>query len=355
MNSKLLGRKVFSNGSAWVVAVVISLFLPFVLPSFRLSELTMVMVWAITILGLNIILGYTGQLALAHGLFFALGAYSVAILTSDYGWHYIPAIPVGGVLAFAVGRLVGGPVLRLTGLYLAIVTLSLSVAAPSVIKRFDGLTGGASGKLVSRPGVPGGLRLDPSQWRYYVALTVTVITFVLVGNLLRGRPGRALLAIRDHELAAQSIGVNLARFKTWALAWSALLAAVAGGLFVLNIGIVAPDEFGMPFLMSVLTGLVIGGVGTLSGGLVGGAFIVFVPPLIGEVSDALVGVLYGGILILVLFTFPSGVIGLLAKLRRRAGFFRKSQADPRVHADKDQPLDGRKISNSSITTEGERR
>jgi branched-chain amino acid transport system permease protein len=300
-----------------IVAVLVAIGLP--LNSTRLinSQLTLVMIYGIAALGLNLLVGYSGQISLGHGAFFAIGAYTAAIVIVRAGMPYLVAILAAGLVTFALGFAFGVPALRLRGLYLALVTLALTVVTPPLIKRFGDLTGGAQGMSVPTPAVPSWLKLDADQFLYLLVLVVTGVLFLVAMNLTRGGMGRALISIRDNEHAAITMGVDRARLKTRVFACSAAYAGIAGGLFALALGFVAPESFTLALSFVFLAAIVIGGLGTIGGALLGALFIEFVPQYAGEVNPALAGLIYGTVLIVVMYLLPGGAMGLLRDLRRR--------------------------------------
>src|SRR5207247_3114617 len=232
--------------------------LPFVFSNFRLFQFTQVYIYAIAILGLNMLTGYNGQFSLGPGAFYALGAYVSAIMMDRWSIAYGWTLPVAGVLCLVVGFLFGLPALRLEGLYLALATFSLALAVPQILKYFEHWTGGSQGIVLSKPDAPFGLRLTADQWLYCVSLIVLLILMVLAWNLLRGRTGRALIAIRDHHIAAEAMGVNSALYKSLAFGVSAGSTAAAGGLRAGAIAFVPPDPSTLflpaTFLVRPLTG-----------------------------------------------------------------------------------------------------
>lgn len=213
-----------------------------------------------------------------------------------------------------LGLAVGLPALRLRGIYLALVTLALAVAAPPVIKRAEPLTGGVSGLAVPQPPVPGWLPVDPDQWLYLLSLAVTGVMLLLAVNLARGTLGRTLLAVRDGERAARTAGVDVARVTT--LVFAGAFAAVGGALFAYALGFVAPESFTLLLSFTLLSAVVVGGLGTVAGAVLGALFVVFVPQYAGDVNQALTGVVYGATLIAVVYLLPGGAAGLLRRLRR---------------------------------------
>ena len=300
-----------------MAAALGALTLPFNSEPVLNGQLTLVLIYAIAALGLNLLTGYSGQISLGHGAFFAIGAYTAGILIARAGVPYPLTLPAAALVTFALGFAFGVPALRLHGLYLALVTLALSVAVPPLVKRFDWLTGGVQGMSVPQPAVPGWLPVDPDQFLYLLALAVAAVMFLLAANLTRGALGRALVAIRDNERAATAVGVPLARVKTRVFAWSAAYAGVAGALFALTLGFIAPESFTLALSFTFLAAIVIGGLGSVGGALAGALFIEFLPQYAERVNQALTGVVYGAALIAVMYLLPGGAAGLLSRLWRR--------------------------------------
>src|SRR3954453_20940058 len=278
------------RAGAWAVVLWLAVaFVPaFLLSDYRLFQLTMVVVYAITILGLAILTGFNGQISLGHGAFYAIGAYVTAVLMYQYNIPYWATLPISAVVCAAVGFLIGLPALRLGGLYLALTTFALAVAVPQILKykAVDQWTGGVQGLVIDKPEAPFGLTLTPDQWLYLFTGGVAVILYVMAWNLTRGRIGRAMMAIRDHALAAETMGVNLAMLKTRTFAVSAMYTGLAGSLGAIAVQFVAPDSFGVFVSIFLFVGLVVGGVSSIGGTLIGAAFIEFVPNLADKVSKA---------------------------------------------------------------------
>jgi branched-chain amino acid transport system permease protein len=301
---------------ALVCAVaLVGLLIPFLFGPYRVGQFTLVLSYAIAVLGLNLLVGYNGQISLGHGAFFALGAYTAALLIEKQDVPYLLTLPAAGALCFAAGWLFGVPALRLRGLYLALVTLGLAIATPQLIKRFDGLTEGTQGLTVEQPTAPAWTGLADDQFLYVVSLAVAAVMFALAWNLMRGPVGRAVKAVRDGEIPASTIGVNLATTKTCVFAISAAYAGVAGALYVLAIGFAAPEAFTLTISFAFLAAVVVGGLATISGALLGALFIEFVPVYASDVNDALTGVIYGGVLIAFMWWLPQGAAGLPGRVR----------------------------------------
>lgn len=293
---------------------VVALALPYSLPAFEVFRYTLVIVWAIAVLGLNLLTGYSGQISLGHSFFFAIGAYTAAVLIEDYSWPYLATLPIAFALTFVLGFLFGIPAVRLEGLYLALVTLALAVVAVPFLKRFDGITGGSQGIRVSKPEAPEWTGLANDQWLYFVCLAVAALMFLAARNMVTGRVGRALVGMRDNEIAAATAGVNPTIFKSLTFAYSAAFAGIAGGLYTFVVGFVSPESFTIVLAISFLAAMVVGGLATITGAVFGALFVRFVPVWAGDFNEALAGVIYGVSLIVVMFVMPGGVMGLLRRI-----------------------------------------
>jgi branched-chain amino acid transport system permease protein len=294
-------------------ALVAALAAPLAAQNFVVFQLTMVMVYGLAILGLNLLTGFNGQFSLGHSAFYGLGAYTAAILMSQADLAYYWTLPCAGAVCFVVGFLFGLPALRLQGLYLALATFALAVAMPQLLKfhSFEPLTGGVQGIVLMKPDPPAGVPLNPDQWLYYFTLAVLLVMFAGAASLIRSRSGRAIMAIRDHPVAAAAMGINTSLYKTLTFGVSALYTGVAGALGAIVIQFVAPDSFNFLLSVSLLVGLVVGGVGSIPGSLFGGVFVLFVPNLAESVSTGLAGAVYGVILLAVIFVMPSGAAGFV--------------------------------------------
>jgi branched-chain amino acid transport system permease protein len=288
---------------------------PFLFGPYRVSQFTLVLVYAVAVLGLNLLVGYNGQISLGHGAFFALGAYAAALLIEKASVPHLLSVPAAGLVCFVAGYLFGVPALRLRGLYLALVTLGLAIAFPQLIKRFDGLTEGSQGLTITQPEAPGWLGLADDQFLYMLILAFTAVMFIAAWSLTRGQLGRAIKAVRDSEIPASTLGVDLGATKTRVFAVSACYAGVAGALYVFAIGFVAPEAFTLTISFAFLAAIVVGGLATISGALFGALFIEFVPVYASDVNDALTGVIYGGVLIAFMWVLPEGAAGLLNRVR----------------------------------------
>jgi branched-chain amino acid transport system permease protein len=354
--TRVVGFAVFA---AFVVFVAV---LPSFISDFKAQQYAYVGIFLIALLGLNILTGYTGQISLGHGAFMAIGGYTSAILMAGNeqfggpisgGMKDVWTIPLAGIVAGLVGLAFGPPALRLSGLYLALATFAIAVAMPSAIKRFEEFTGGGSGiNLFGTPELTGsatpvdifGRTLTYNDWLYYLCWTVALVAFAAAWLILRGRTGRAFRAVRDSETAAVSSGVSLARYKTLAFGISAAFAGVAGSLYAIASTFVNPDTFPVALSIFLLVGVVVGGLGGLSGLLFGAIFIHFLPlwsqgqdlgsllpdsviqgttieiPLLGDYLFKGTNVpggpaiVYGVVLILLMFLIPNGVSGIFHRV-----------------------------------------
>ena len=298
-----------------VVVIVVAAALAFVVSDYRLFQLTTLTIYAIAILGLALVTGYNGQISLGHGAFYAVGAYVTAILTSMYDVPYWATLPPAALVCAGIGFLVGLPALRLGGLYLALTTFALAVATPQLLKHkaLEHWTGGVQGIVVDKPDAPFGLPINADQWVYLFSLAVAAILFGLAANLVRGRIGRAMRAVRDNALAAEATGIDVALFKTRTFAVSAMITGVAGSLSAIVVGFVSPDSFTVFLSITLFTGLVVGGAATIAGPVFGAIFITFLPNVAEQISKAAPGVIYGVVLIAFMFLLPGGVAGGLVR------------------------------------------
>ena len=321
----------------FVVVSVIVFTLPAFVNDFRAQQFSYVGIYLVALIGLNILTGYTGQISLGHGAFMAIGGYTTAILMTDHGVKDIVTIPIAIVVTGVAGFLFGLPAARLSGLYLALATFAIAVAMPSVIKRFEGFTGGGSGvNLFGTPELTAsltpvriaGFELNFNNWLYYLAWSIAMIGYVIGWLILRGRTGRAFRAVRDSETAAVSSGVSLARTKALAFGISAAYAGAAGALFAIATTYVNPDTFPVALSIFLLVGVVVAGLGSLQGLIIGAIFIQFMPLWAQNISKSpgAPAVIYGAFLILVVLALPGGAAGLISRLTqltRRGRDFQK--------------------------------
>jgi branched-chain amino acid transport system permease protein len=299
---------------AFAVVTVVIVLLRFGLSDYHQGLAARVAIYFIAILGLNILIGYTGQISIGHGAFMAIGGYTTAIMSADHHTNLLLTLPLSFAITFVCGLIVGLPALRLSGVYLALATFALAVSVPQFPLKFSKFTGGSNGiRTVTSP---------DNTWLYWVTWACAGIGLVGAWLILRGRTGRAFRAVRDSELAAASSGVSLPIYKTLAFGISAAYAGVAGSLFVLvTNGFAQPNEFGVLLSLQILIGAAVAGLGSLWGVLAGAAFIGLLPTI--SASAPLVGsnhgqdVVFGLIVILIMLVLPNGVVGILARVAHR--------------------------------------
>jgi len=258
--------------------------MPLLLPAY-LSDLSLMLIFGLCGLSLMVLVGYTGLVSLGHAAFLGIGAYAHVYFSQDLGLPWIASAALAAAVTAAMGVLVGLPVLRLSGLYLAIATLAFALIIQEVFSRWDSVTGGLKGKAVERPVIFGHPIHDEVTF-YFLCLGFLIAALWFTRNLLRAPAGRALIAIRDSEIAAQSMGVNLAFYKTMAFGYSAAVMGVAGALFAHKVGFLAPDIFTVLLSIQFLLMVVVGGLGSLHGAIFGAMFVALLPVLISTVRDS---------------------------------------------------------------------
>jgi branched-chain amino acid transport system permease protein len=277
---------------------------------------SLMLVNAVVALGLNLLSGYTNQLSFGHAGFLAIGAYTAALLTL-----HAPALPVvltllaAGALTAGVGLAFGVPCLRLSGLYLAMATLAFGFVITEAILNLDGLTRGADGLRVPVARL-GGLTLATDTARYYLVVVVAAILVAAAANLVRTRTGRALLAIRESEIAAQASGVPVARYKTIAFGLSAFYTGVAGGLFAFVVGFLSPDAFDVFMSVDFVVMIIVGGLGSVPGSLLGAAVVTVLHDSLAAFQNYR-PLIFGVILVVCMLFMPGGIVGVGARLARR--------------------------------------
>ncbi|WP_420452953.1 branched-chain amino acid ABC transporter permease [Ilumatobacter sp.] len=364
----------------WAIAALVILAVPFFFDetwvfsppgvvgdyTIGMSQILLAMAWAVAVLGLNLLIGFSGQISLGHSFFVGIGAYTAGILMLDYDWGFLATLIVIVPACFLLGMIVGIPALRIKGLYLALVTLVLSVIFPTLV-RLDWLasfgpdgaygTRGSNGLNVGASyeppgwfpvdglsnlfqGIPliGGIfgegelgRRSPERiWTYFLALLIVLVMFWVAHNVIRSRVGRAFIAIRDNETGAAVSGVNVPLYKTLAFGLSSAFAGVGGMMYAFTIGALAPDVFGLNLAIFFIVGLVLGGVATFPGAIIGGLAIVLIPELSSQWATQntslaglqvtgdrpYAGVLLGLFLIIVTFVLPGGIMAGVTRLKK---------------------------------------
>jgi branched-chain amino acid transport system permease protein len=296
---------------------------PFVLPNYWVSQLSFVLIYAIAGLGLMVLAGFTGLLSIGHAAFLGVGAYTQAVLTNA-GVPFPGALAAAALLSAAVGVMIGLPALRVKGIYLAIATLAFGFIVEEVMARWESVTGGNNGKMVKAANVLG-MQLGTERSFYFLCLFICVLVTLAVLNLLRSSTGRAFVAIRDSEISAQSMGINLARYKTMSFALSAALVGIAGALYAHKLRFISPEQFGILQSVDLLLLVVVGGLGSVHGAFLGAIFLItmpqlialskdWLPPAIGQAAG-LQAVVYGVVLMAFVLFEPMGLYGRWLKMR----------------------------------------
>jgi branched-chain amino acid transport system permease protein len=330
------------RGALVGIVVIAIAFLPRYASALSVDRFTRVAIFFVAILGLQVLVGYSGQISLGHWAFAGIGGYVTAMVSlgrpglafanvQPPGWlpvgngmHTVWTIPLAGLVAGIAGYLFGIPALRLAGVSLALATFAVAVSLPQVAKRFENVTGGGGGLNLNLPETPFGWDISVPHWLYYQAWVCAAALAVLAWLLLRGRAGRALGALRDGEVAAISYGVNPVTYKTFAFGLSSAYAGVAGALLAIQSAYVNPDSYPVDYSIRLLASLVLGGIVSMYGALFGGLIMVYLPiwaqdpPLTSSgLAKEAPGVVFGVLLIVIMFLAPSGVAGLLRDLGRR--------------------------------------
>lgn len=312
--------------AALLVVVVVLAVLPLYASAFTNYMISLVFIYALAGMGLNLLTGYSGQISIGHNFFFAIGAYTAAIL-GHRGVDPLWAFPVAAVLCLMVGFLVGLPALRMGPLEFSIVTLALALILPAVVSRLEFITNGHSGLTLSIK-APAWTGLYVDQYSYYWCLVLAVLGYLVFLQLCSGRVGRSLVAIRDYPAVAQSVGVRSAIVKTQVFGVSAVYAALAGVLYAFVVQFVASDSFGINMSIAFVTMIVIGGLSTSFGAIVGAIFVVLVPQVSNGLEGA--GAIYGVALIAVVFLLPTGIVGAARLVGRWVGRKIRGRTSPSV-------------------------
>ncbi len=335
----------------WGLFAAVLVAIPFILPEFQVGRMNRAMYMAIAILGVNLVLGYGGLFALGHSVFIGIGAFTTVWLVQDKLWDYWMTVPIAMFFCFVVGLIIGIPALRIKGLYLALITVGMATVFPSLgkIENFGivKITGGANGRDITEDLVPTEAitswlpftETEPARYRYFVVLFFTALAFWMVSNLVKSRPGRALVAIRDNETGAAVSGVDLTRFKVLNFGVSAALGGLAGAMWATDKGFVAEQDYNFLLAIELLVGLVIGGVATVPGAMVGALVVVFVKEFTKNASiplgfytvsgdGPLSQAIFGFILIVVTFFAPGGLVWLFRLLKSKV--YRVSPVAPEL-------------------------
>lgn len=327
----------------WYSALgVVLLAAPWLLDEYWLAQLNFVLIYSVVGLGLMLLAGFTGQFSIGHAAFLGTGAYTQGVLT-NLGVPFPIAMVAAALLSAAVGVVVAMPALRVKGIYLGIATLAFGFIVEEVFARWESVTGGNAGLHVKSPRLFG-LDFGSGEAFYFVCLVTTVLCTLGVLNLLRAPTGRAFVAIRDSEISAQSMGIQLARYKTLSFAISAALAGLGGALYAHKISFLSPDQFSILQSIDLLLLVVIGGLGSVHGVFLGAIFLIsmpqlislskdWLPPVIGQ-APGLQGLVYGLVLIAFVLFEPMGLYGRWLKVRTylqmfpfyRRGMFKRQKS-----------------------------
>jgi branched-chain amino acid transport system permease protein len=295
-----------------VVALVVIPALP--LSTYTLQNINLAVIYAVVALSLNLVFGFAGQLSLGHGALFAVGAYTSAILTAKHSQPFLVALGCSLAAGVLAGLLIGGPSLRLRSHYFAFATLAFASIVNLVIINAPGLTGGSDGLTGIPPASIAGFEFSQLVHYYYLALAVLALAVVVSANIRASRLGRALVAIREDELAAQASGLNVSLYKLLAFVVSAALAALAGSVYAHQSAFISPDVFGLDLSILLLAMVVIGGGGTIAGVVVGAVLITLLPEWL-RFSSGYYGIIYGAVIAVLMIFLPGGLAGVARSVR----------------------------------------
>ena len=300
----------------WAAALILLLSLPLFLGKYSIFLLSLLAIYALVSLGLNLLMGYTGQIAAGHAGFLAIGAYITALFTANFEWVPCPVILLlAGTISGLIGFLLGIPILRLKGFYIAMATLAFGVVVSEIILQWSSVTGGDNGFSVPTARI-GGLIFDSDFKLFYLIIPVTILMTILAKNLVNGYIGRAFIALRESEIAAQTIGIDLAKYKTIAFAVSAFYTGVAGGLFAFLITYLSPDAFTIELSIDFISMIVIGGMGSILGSIIGAVILTGMQQVLAGLLDLQI-LIFGLSLIIFMIFMPKGIVGMLGDLKEK--------------------------------------
>jgi branched-chain amino acid transport system permease protein len=287
---------------------------PLLFPNFLVYQFSLVLTYAIAILGLNLLMGFNGQISVAQGVFFAVGAYTTAIFMTRYGMNALLTLPLAVVTSALLGLVVGVPALRWQGLPLAFITFGLAVLVPPLALKLEAITKGATGISMAKPVPPAWFPGNQDTYLYAGCLIGLALCVLVAFRLTRGDTGRSLRAVRDNGLIAESLGVNLAKVRLAAFVTCSGMAGFGGGLFAIVNGFVSPESFQMTKSFDFLVASIVGGITSISGALIGALFIMFLPDWAADMNIALSGLIYGAVLVVMMLLARDGVVGLIVTL-----------------------------------------
>ncbi|MHA6261301.1 branched-chain amino acid ABC transporter permease [Sporosarcina sp. CAU 1771] len=275
------------------------------LSNYFMTLFVMICIYSVASMGLNLLVGYGGQLSVGHAAFLTIGAYGAAVFSTKLGFPIIIGLLMAGLVSAAIGLVIGFPAVRLKGHFLAVATLGFGLSIPEIALNWDNVTGGYSGLMVSRPEY-----LSSNLSMFYVVVFVTVLITWLMYNILKSRFGRAFIAIRESEVAAQAAGVNVSFYKTLMFVVSAFFTGLAGGLYAYWIGFVSPNDFPIMISFLLLAMIVVGGLASIPGAIIGAIIFTVIP----HYTDAYVGItniVIGGAVVVIILFKPNGLITIL--------------------------------------------
>jgi branched-chain amino acid transport system permease protein len=298
-----------------IAAIALALIsVPALFPDFLVYQFSVALTYAVAILGLNLLMGFNGQISVAQGVFFAIGGYTTAIFATRYGMNVFATLPLAVVTSALLGFVVGVPALRWQGLPLAFITFGLAVLVPPLALKLEAITKGATGISMAKPDSPAWFPGDQDTFLYLCCLAGLALCVMIAARLTRGDTGRSLRAVRDNALIAESLGINLAKVRLAAFVTCSGMAGFAGGLFAIVNGFVSPESFQMTKSFDFLVGAIVGGITSISGALIGALFVMFLPDWAADMNIALSGLIYGAVLIVMMLLARDGVAGLVRAL-----------------------------------------
>jgi branched-chain amino acid transport system permease protein len=317
----------------WVgllLLLVVLVVAPLQMSEFTNQTIARIGVFAVAVLGLNVVMGYTGQVSLGHIFFLGLGAYVTGYGVTN-GWNIVLVFVLACLVPAVAGLLVALAAARLGGLAIAMVTIALPIVGVPVAKRLAGLTGGSEGTSTAFASAPAGTGLFNDQWQLYIVLVIGGIVFLLTRSLVRGKYGRAFAIVKGNEAVASSMGISPYRYKVLAFTIASLIGGVSGFLYMLVIQYTSPETMSFGHSINLVAAMVIGGSASIAGSILGGAFYVLAPQLTNLLDPSLTALLQGAILLVVLFVLPGGLVSLprvLTRGRRRSRAPRGPAAPP---------------------------
>jgi len=328
-----VGRRATRVG--WTAAAAVGVVTPFVISDFDLLDLTRVLTIAMAVAGLNLLLGQSGQISVGHGAIFGLGGYAALIPVATYGWPWWAGVLLAGTLCLAFGLLLGIPALRMGGANLGMLTIAVAAIFPLLLIRLKSITGGTFGIFMAGSPIepPAWSGLTAAQFGFLVCLVFLGLILMVLRNLVTGRIGRALAAVRTSPLLAASNGVNVNRTRLTAFAVSSMVAGTGGAFYALVLAIAVPDSYLIAFSITLLAASVIGGSRTWAGSIIGAAMVVYLPTFAesvvgGEAAGNWSQLLYALALVVSLTIAPNGLAGGVTSIARRFATGARANSEP---------------------------